>query len=322
MIRRAEDPAGLQVLVTCPPMLGMMDELGERFVERGVGVYCPEVVQSVSEADLIALVPRFEGWIIGDDPATARVLEAGRAGRLRAAVKWGIGVDNIDLRAARALDLPVTNTPQMFGSEVADVAIGYLIGLARETFFIDREVRRGAWPKPRGISLEGKLLGLVGYGDIGRNLARRARAAGMTVIAYDPAFQPDRALPEVAAARWPSGIENCDFLLFTCALNADNRHMLNDGILARVKPGVRIVNVARGGLIDEEALHRALVRGRVYAAALDVFEVEPLAASSPLRGHARCVFGSHNASNTAEAVRRTSERAIRLLCELLGLGDG
>ena len=322
MVRRAENPAGLTVLVTCPPMLGMMDELHERFVERGVGVYCPEVVQSVSEAELIGLVPRFEGWIIGDDPATARVLEAGRAGRLRAAVKWGIGVDNVDFRAARALDLPVTNTPQMFGSEVADVAMGYLIGLARETFFIDREVRRGAWPKPRGISLEGKLLGLVGYGDIGRNLARRARAAAMTVLAYDPIFQPDPALPEVAAARWPSGIEDCDFLAFTCALNADNRHMLNDGMLARVKPGVRIVNVARGGLIDDEALHRALVRGRVYAAALDVFEVEPLPASSPLRCLTRCVFGSHNASNTAEAVRRTSERAIRLLCELLGLEDG
>ena len=144
----------------------------------------------------------------------------------------------------------------------------------------------------------------------------------MTVLAYDPAFQPDPALPEVVSGRWPSGIEDCDFLAFTCALNADNRHMLNDGMLARVKPGVRIVNVARGGLIDEEALHRALLRGRVYAAALDVFEVEPLPASSPLRGQTRCVFGSHNASNTAEAVRRTSERAIRLLFELLGLRAG
>lgn len=303
-------------------MLRMMDELAGLFSARGVGVHCPEVVQTLPESELIALVPRFDGWIIGDDPATAAVLKAGRAGRLRAAVKWGIGVDNVDLGAARALDLPLSNTPQMFGSEVADVAMGYLIGLARETYFIDREVRRGHWPKPRGVSLAGKVLGLVGYGDIGRKLARRALASGMTVCAYDPAFRPDPALPEVRGADWPAGIEGSDFLAFACALTADNRQMLNAEVLAGVKPGVRIVNVARGGLIDERALEQALAEGRVHSVALDVFEAEPLPASSPLRGLERCIFGSHNASNTAEAVRRTSERAIGILFGYLGLGDG
>jgi D-3-phosphoglycerate dehydrogenase len=303
-------------------MLRMMDELVGLFSARGVGVHCPEVVQTLPESELIALVPRFDGWIIGDDPATAAVLKAGRAGRLKAAVKWGIGVDNVDLGAARALDLPLSNTPQMFGSEVADVAMGYLIGLARETFFIDREVRRGCWPKPRGVSLAGKVLGLVGFGDIGRKLARRALASGMSVCAYDPAFTPDPAVPEVMGADWPAGIEGSDFLVFACALTADNRQMLNAEVLARVKPGVRIVNVARGGLIDERALEQALAEGRVHSVALDVFEAEPLPPSSPLRGLDRCIFGSHNASNTAEAVRRTSERAIGILFGYLGLGDG
>lgn len=315
--------AGLRVLVTCPPMLGMMGELADHFTRRGIAVHCPEVIQVLSEPELVELVPGFDGWIIGDDPATARVFHAGRGGRLKAAVKWGIGVDNVDLVAAGDLGIPVLNTPHMFGSEVADMAMGYIIALARDTYRIDRDVRMGGWPKPRGISLEGKVLGVVGFGDIGRSLARRALAAGMQVLAYDPAYRSDPALPEVTCANpWPSRVEGCDFLVFACALNEANRHMLNAAVLARVKPGLRIVNVARGGLIEEQALVRGLEDGKVHSAALDVFEIEPLPMSSPLRAIDRCLFGSHNASNTAEAVRRASEHAIRLLFELLGIENG
>ncbi len=309
----------MKVLITCPPMLGIMRDFERYFTERGVDVVCPNVVQTLVEAQIIDLVPQCDGWIIGDDPATAAVFRAGRSGRLKAAVKWGIGVDNVDFKAAQALGIPVTNTPNMFGGEVADIAMAYVTALARETFRIDREVRGGGWPKPRGISLRRKVLGLVGFGDIGKHVARRALAADMVVIAYDPDYRPDASINDVSLARWPSNIEACDFLVLTCSLNDANRHLLNEEALQKTKRGVRIVNVARGPLIDETALVAALASGQVHSAALDVYETEPLPLSSPLRGFECCVLGSHNASNTAEAVWRTSERAARLLCGFLGL---
>lgn len=303
----------MKILLTCPPMLRAVDRFRDRFQSLGYELTTPDVPQVLPEAELVELVPQFDGWIIGDDPATAAVFEAGKAGQLKAAVKWGVGVDNVDFAACKRLGIPIANTPGMFGREVADMAMGYVIALARELFTVHRGIRDGAWPKPPGISLAGKTAGLAGFGDIGRNTARRLLASEMKVIAYDPYFQPAPGLEAVESAAWPDRIEEADFLVFTCALTSANRHMFGAGELERVKPGVRVVNVARGPLIDETALADALASGKVRSAALDVFEVEPLPADSPLRGFDQCLFGSHNGSNTIDAVVRTSERAIELL---------
>lgn len=309
----------LSVLLTCPPMLGMVEEFRALFEERCVELHCPRVAQTLGEGELFDMVPRFNGWIIGDDPATRRVFEAGKRGLLRAAVKWGIGVDNVDLAAAQELGIAVVNTPGMFGREVADLAMSYVTALARQTFLIDRGVREGKWPKPAGISLQGRTLALVGFGDIGRNVAKRALAAEMRVVAYDPRFEPVSALSAVENAKWPARLDEADFLVFACALTSENRHMLNRDVLANIRPGLRVVNVARGPLIDESALIDALESGIVHSAALDVFELEPLPIDSPLRRFEYCIYGSHNASNTEDAVRRTSRRAVSLLFDLLGV---
>lgn len=308
----------LKILVTCPPMLGMIESFRPIFDRHGFDVTTPNVVQTLSVAELVDLVPQHDGWIIGDDPATREVFTAGRAGRLKAAVKWGIGVDNVDFAACKDLDIPIINTPNMFGAEVADIAMGYLIALARETFLIDAGVRQGKWPKPRGISLSGKTVALVGYGDIGTNAAKRMLAADMKVIAYDPFAKDDPHLPSVERANWPERVGEADFILVTSSLTDSSRHMVNAAVFDQAKHGVRVVNVGRGPVIDEPALEAALESGKVYSAALDVFETEPLPAESYLRSHPRCVFGSHNASNTADAVQRTSAIAIDKLMEFLG----
>ena len=305
-----------RILVTCPPMLGMMDDFHPLFAARNADAHCPDVVQVLSEEELIELVPQFDGWIIGDDPATAAVFEAGNNGKLKAAVKWGIGVDNVDFAACKRLGIPITNTPDMFGAEVADVAICYTIGLARETFLIDREVRAGAWPKPRGISLAGKTVGVIGFGDIGRHTVSRLQALGMNVQCYDPAHTDTKA-EGVTFYSWPERITDCDFLVFTCSLTESSYHMLDAETLAKTKPGVRIINVARGPLIEEPALIAALQDGQVHSAALDVMEQEPLPMNSPLREMPRCIFGSHNGSNTADAVSATSKIAIDKLMGFL-----
>lgn len=298
-------------------MLGMIDHFKPLFEQYGAEVTAPKVVQTLTVEELKQLVPQHDGWIIGDDPATREIFEAGKAGRLKAAVKWGIGVDNVDFAACKELGIPITNTPNMFGAEVADIAVGYVIALARETFQIDAGVRRGEWPKPRGISLAGKTVALVGYGDIGKNTARRLLAADMTVVAYDPYAPDDSAMPQVQRATWPQRIDEADFIVINCALTPSSHHMLNAEVLTQCKPGVRVVNVGRGPIIDEPALEAALESGHVFSAALDVFKTEPLPMHSTLRSRPRCVLGSHNASNTADAVMRTSQIAIRNLIKFL-----
>lgn len=308
----------MKVLVTCPPMLGMIDSFRPVFADLGVELTAPKVVQIMSVEELVEIVPQHDGWIIGDDPATREVFTAGKAGNLKAAVKWGIGVDNVDFDACKDLDIPIINTPNMFGGEVADIAMHYVGAMARETYAIDRGVREGEWPKPRGISLSGKTVALVGFGDIGSNAAKRMRAADMNIIAYDPGVT-STDMDGVELAQWPNRVEEADFIVVTCALTKSSHHMVNDDVLARAKAGVRVINVGRGPVIHEPALERALQSGKVYSAALDVFEVEPLPMNSYLRTHPRCVFGSHNASNTSDAVERTSMIAIDKLMGFLGV---
>lgn len=306
----------MKIMVTCPPMLGMQEQFIPILEEQGYEVFCPKVTQTLSVEELIELVPQYDGWIIGDDPATREVFAAGKAGKLKAAVKWGIGVDNVDFAACADLGIPIINTPNMFGAEVADLAISYMISLARESYFIDREIRKGNWPKNRGISLPGRTVGVVGYGDIGRNTALRALALQLNVIVYDPGMT---AIEDagITLSSWPQKIDECDFLIFTCALNSANHHMFNQSVIEACKPGVRVVNVARGPLLNEADLCTALQSGQVHSAALDVFEIEPLPMQSYLREHPLCILGSHNASNTSDAVIKTNNIAIEKLVGFL-----
>jgi len=205
----------------------------------------------------------------------------------------------------------------VFGREVADVALAYVLGLARETYMIDREVRQNnAWPKPSGVSLWNKKVGVVGFGDIGRSTVKRLLAFDLDVTVYDPFYEPVDGLT-VKNRTWPEGLGDIDFLVFTCPLTPDTLHMFNESTLAQLKPGVRVVNVARGPVIKESALLTGLKDGTVYSAALDVFEIEPLSPKSELRNFERCIFGTHNGSNSVDAVRHVSLFAIEKIAAFL-----
>ncbi len=288
-----------------------LDALAEQFdleLDRA------NLVQTLSEAELIETLPRYDGWIAGDDPGTSTVLERAAAGKLRAVVKWGIGIDNIDVGAITRLSLDFANTPGMFSDEVADLALGYLIALARHILPIDSHVRQGEWIKPQGTSLAGKCAGIVGMGNIGKALGTRLRACGLDVIGYDPMVDNP---PGATMCSWPENVEKIDYLFLCCALTPDNRHMIDEEVITNMKESSLLINVSRGPLVDEPALTRALVDGRIAGAALDVFESEPLTVDSPLVQLDRVILGSHNASNTKEAVRATNERAVALLAEML-----
>jgi len=310
----------VKVLLTCPPMIGQLHRFKPSFHAKGVEVIVPQnFVQQLSEEELIQILPDFEGWIIGDDPVTRRVLEAGKRGKLRGAVRWGIGVDNVDLQAVKDLNIPFSNTPYMFGGEVADLAVAYVIALARYTHLIDREVKAGHWAKPAGISLAGKTVALIGFGDIGKNIAKRLSAMDMVLNIYDPYAKDKERYDNYNFFNFPEKLEEADFVILACALTPENKHLINVDSLANMKDEVRVVNVSRGGLIDEKALVEALKSKKVHSAALDVFEVEPLPMDSPLRQFDNIIFGSHNGSNTIDGVIRASRKAMSLVFEFMGI---
>ena len=302
--------AELAVLVTCPPMQRTASDWIGRFEALGIRVGLPPVVQQLARDELARLLPDYDGMIAGDDQVTASLLAG--APRLRVVSKWGIGLDGIDLAAAERLGIRVTNTPGSFGDEVADVAIGYMVMLARGLHRIDRSVRNGAWEKPQGISLAGRTLGIVGLGSIGRAVARRGIAMGMRVIGHDVIASIAERAAEIGVALvdLDTLIAEADLLSLNCPLTDQNRGLMNAARLSSMRPGSYLINTARGPLVDERALIEALRSGHLAGAALDVFEEEPLPTSSPLVGMENVVLGSHNASNTREAVARVNQLAI------------
>ena len=306
----------LKILVTCPPMLKQINRFNDIFSNLDMDVTAPKVIQTLTEKELLSLVPKHDGWIIGDDPATYEVFLAGKSGDLKAAVKWGIGVDNVDFSACKELSIPITNTPGMFGAEVADLAMCYILGLARDAFYIDREIRKGNWPKPSGLSLQGKTLGIIGLGDIGQNISKRAFAHDMKILGWDPYIKSTPNYIE-KVNQFPHKIDKCDFIVFACALTENNHYLFDENLLKLLKPGVRVINISRGQLIKESALILGLDSGLIESAALDVYEDEPLKADSKLLNHPKCILGSHNGSNTVEAVHRASLHAINLLYNML-----
>jgi|SRR5450432_568904 len=312
----------MKVLITCPPMIKAIGEFRSIFENKGIEIIIPDFVQTLTESALIDILPTVDAWIIGDDPATERVFAAGKKGKLKAAVKWGVGVDNVDFNAAKNMGIPVSNTPNMFGNEVADLGINYLIGLARQSFLIDREVRRGNWIKPAGVSVTGKTIGLIGLGDIGLACARRLKGFDVDIIGYDPFVKISAEKAGVnEIIPFPEKLSDVDFLLITCALTKSSYHLINKDSIDLMKTGVYIINISRGKLIDETALIPALISGKIKAAALDVFEEEPMPMNNRLREFDQCIFGTHNGSNTIEAVKRATDKAISILFGYLNIPE-
>lgn len=308
----------MKVAVTCIQLIRDLPHWRPAMEAAGFDVVVPEIPGQHLEGDaLVAALDGCVGVVAGDDKFTADVQD--RLPDLRVISKWGIGVDGIDRSHASSRGTVVTNTPGAFDDEVADVAMAYVVMLARHLGPIDRGIRAGGWPKPPGMSLRGSTLGVIGLGGIGRAVARRAAVAGMHLVGVDPS--PDsRTQAEalgVDVCELDELLERSDVISVNCPLNAATHHLLDHAEFAKVREGVLVVNTGRGPVIRTEALVGALEEGRVAAAALDVLEVEPVPADSPLKFFDNVVFGSHNASNTLQASARTHDIAIAHLIDEL-----
>jgi D-3-phosphoglycerate dehydrogenase len=306
-----------RVLISCPLLQESIDGYVGEFESRGIAYDDPEVDQQLNEDELLKIIHRYDGVIAGDDEFTAAVFDA--AERLKIVVKWGIGTDNIDFEAAERNGIGVVNTPGAFAAEVADVAIGYGIMLTRRLHVIDREVRQGSWYCPRGVSLAGRTFGVVGVGSIGSETARRARAHDMNVLGYD-IEQIEEDLKEetgIESVGLNELFERSDIVSLHCPLIPQTEEMVDSEKLEALGPGGYLINTARGGLIDRDALVNVLQEKAIAGVALDVFEQEPLPESNALSPFENVILGSHNAQNTTEAVRSVSDRSVELLFDNL-----
>ncbi len=271
----------------------------------------PDVEQYLDEAACLELVGDIDGWLAGDDQISEKVLKAALP-RLKVISKWGTGLDSIDLDSAKKLKVPVLNSPGAFAQAVAEVAVGYMLMLSRNLGLVDRSVRTGGWPKPQGRDLQHATTGLVGFGAIGRRIGEICSAFGSQVLFHDPTVTEPVAMltGNAQPCSFNDLAKHCDFICLACNLSPSNVHMINDMYLQGMKTGAYLINVARGPLVDEQALLKALQGGRIAGAALDVFEVEPLAKDSPLLLLENVVLGSHNANNTFEAVEYVHANTI------------
>jgi len=310
----------MRALITCHHLQRHFETFRKEFESRGVTPVLPEIAgQQLDAAEMRALIADVDGVIAGDDVMDRSVLEQAQAGRLKAVIKWGIGTDAIDKPAAQELGLPVYNTPGAFGGEVADLAMTYALLLCRPLHRMHASVMNGGWAQFEGRSLSALRCGIIGLGSIGQNIAQRARSFGMDIRGTDihpPSAEICQSLG-VELSSFDEVLGHSDMLFVACALTQDNHHLLSHDAFARMPDGAFVINVGRGPLIDESALIAALASGKIAGAGLDVFEVEPLPTTSPLREFPSCIFGTHCGSNTREAVDRINRKTIAMLWHVL-----
>ncbi len=233
---------------------------------------------------------------------TAEVIAA--ADTLKVIGRAGVGLDNIDLKAAKEHGIEVFNTPGATAISVAELALGFILSCARWIPIADRSIRAGKWEKKRfkGIEVYGKTLGILGIGRIGTELAKRASALGMEVIAYDPFVEKHEIAQMVS---FDDVLARVDFISLHLPLTEDTYHMISDKEFEKVKDGAVLINAARGGVVDEDALVNALKSGKLRCAALDVYEHEPPPEDSPLREIENLVLTPHIGAQTIEGQRRS-----------------
>ncbi len=297
------------------------DKLAEEGLQRlrqaeGVEI---DIRTGLGEDALAGIVGDYDGMIIRSGvKVTAKVLAS--SGRLRAIARAGVGVDNVDLEAATRAGILVMNTPDANTIATAELTVAMMLALARQIPSACSHVKEGEWERSRfvGTQLLDKTLGVVGLGRIGKTVAARALGFGMKVVAYDPFYSSDTALDGQVRMIKTVGelVEQCDYLTLHAALSEDTRGMINDDVLAKAKPGIRIINCARGPLIDEAALAGAIQDGRVAGAAVDVYSAEP-PGDNPLVGLDQVVCTPHLGASTREAQLAVTTEAVDLLLDYL-----
>ncbi|MBE6012826.1 MAG: hydroxyacid dehydrogenase [Lachnospiraceae bacterium] len=304
-----------KVLITPRSFAQYSKEPLELLEKNGIEIIKNPTGAILKEAEMLDFVKDVEGIIVGVDPLDKSILE--NAPKLKAIAKYGVGTDNIDLDYCEEKGIKVSITLNANSSAVSDYAFSLMLAAARRLVEIDKGCRKGDWSKKTSIDVYGKKLGILGLGHIGRGLCERAKGFQMEVYAYD--IYKDEEYIKSNHIKFTSVEEifkECDFISVHLPLTDDTRHMIDEKMLEKAKKNLVIVNTARGGIIDEDALYQALKNGTIYGAGIDVFEEEP-PENSKLLTLENVVAGAHSAASTIGAVDKMSTMAAENIVESL-----
>lgn len=310
--------AGVTLLVSGPRILRDIELVRPELARLGFRVIEATVNQRLTEDELIPLLPGVDAALCGGDQWTRRVFES--TDTLRVVCKWGTGVDQIDFKAAADHGILVRNVPDAFTVPVSDSVLCFMLCFARKIPWLTTELKAGRWTPMDGTTLAECTLGVVGVGNIGSAVLRKARAFGMRLLATDISDDiPLQLLDDtgVEMVSLDTLLDHSDFVSLNCDLNEGSRHLMSDAQFERMKPSAVLINTARGGVVDQAALIRALETGRIGGAGLDVFETEPIPRDCPLLTMDNVLMSPHLANSSDRAAHRVHGVAIRNVCELL-----
>jgi phosphoglycerate dehydrogenase-like enzyme len=304
-----------RVLITARVFKALGKPALELLAKNGCEIVMPEKFGPLKIEDLLPIIDGFDATLCSPDQYNALALQSLATKRLKVISRWGVGFDSIDIAEATRQGVVVAYTPGMLNETVADWTWALLLGIARRVPQGHISVAKGEWTNYWGHNVHGKTLGLIGCGRIGQAVAKRAAGFDMRVIGYDIA--PCKEPTNIQFVSIDELLTQSDFVSLHAALTPENRGLIGEAQLRKMKPNAYLINTARGPLIDEPALARALKEERIAGAALDVFSVEPLPKDNPLREAPNLVLTPHQASFARETGERVSYAAAEAIVDLM-----
>ncbi|MFT6802533.1 MAG: D-3-phosphoglycerate dehydrogenase [Salibacteraceae bacterium] len=308
-----------KVLISAPYLQPFIERFRPFFVANDIEIVVPVVNERLEEDELIKYAHDVDGIIAGDDRVTEKVLD--NTPKLKVISKWGTGIDSLNKPLCDKRGVIIRNTPNAFTIPVSDTVLGYILNFSRNLSFMTEAMRQGEWKKIPGKALHECALGVIGVGNVGESVLRKAKAFGMQLYATDIKKIPSDVVVELGIneVSLHELLHISDYISINCDLNETSYHLINEETLAMMKPNVVVINTARGPIIDEKALVCALEQNIIGGAALDVFEEEPLPLSSPLLKMGNVMMAPHNSNSSPFAWEFIHTNTINNLMVSLGL---
>ena len=305
------------VFISAPALANTNSPALEMLQRAGCKVIHNRAQHPLSQDTLREVLPKQQAILAGLDRFSATVLESPAAADLKIISRWGVGYDAVDVATATRLGIVVANTRGLLDEAVADYTFALLLSLARQIPAGVATVRAGEWKQAWGVDVHGQTLGLVGFGPIGQAVARRARGFNLRVLVCDPARSADPKWPDVEFVTCDHLLAESDFVSLHTALTPQTRGLIGEAQLRKMKPSALLINAARGALVDEMALTKALKEGWIAGAAMDVFQAEPLLSDHSFRKLPNVLLTPHQASFARQTAERVSLAAVQAIVDLM-----
>lgn len=310
----------MKVLITPRGFANYGTDIVKEMEAKGLTVHYNNTGNAYTAEEFLELAKDADGIIVGVDIMDRTMME--QCPNLKVVCKFGVGTDNIDLEYAKERGIHVGRTVGSNSKSVAEHVIAMMFAESKNIYTTVRDVKQGGWKKPTGREISGKTLGIIGFGQIGKHLATFANGLGMNVLAYD-VFEIEDAVAEqyhVKKAGQEEIISTCDYISLHVPLLDSTRNMISTGEFRKMKSDACLINAARGGIVDEEALYEALVKGEIRSACFDVYSEEPPKADDKLVALDNFLLTPHTAARSKESERRTCEMSSKIIMEQL-LGE-